>query len=138
MGETWMLRQAIIAAAGLVLLAALVAGSVVAQDAAGPGQVLVGYTDWVLSTPSAAPSDEALEAVQDALAAAIERNGDLPVEPIYLVFQTPDSTIVDAVSTCGAVEHASGCKPGTTYYVFPAARADGRARLNQTGRFLQW
>ncbi|MGC8838566.1 MAG: hypothetical protein ACP5UM_09130 [Anaerolineae bacterium] len=124
-----------------LLLLALAAGagaaSERAQDALQP-VVLVGYTDWVLPSPSVQPAPEALERVQDALRRAVERYGPPPLTPVYLAFQTPDSTIVDAVSACQGEDCRAGCRPGLTFYVFPAQRPDGRPRLDLTDRFLQW
>jgi hypothetical protein len=120
---------------------ALAAGAGAAPEAApNPIQpeVLVGHTDWVLPSASVQPTPEALERVQDAFRRAVERYGPPPLTPVYLAFQTPDSTIVDAVSACQGEACRSGCRPGLTFYVFPAQRPDGRPRLDQTDRFLQW
>ncbi|MGQ9457424.1 MAG: hypothetical protein ACUVS5_03970 [Anaerolineae bacterium] len=120
---------------------ALAAGAGAAPEATqNPVQpeVLVGHTDWILPSPSVDPAPEALERVQDAFRRAVERYGPPPLLPVHLAFQTPDSTIVDAVSVCQGETCRSGCRPGLTFYVFPAQRPDGRPRLDQTDRFLQW
>lgn len=127
-------------ALALVLLA-LATGTGAAPGAAqSPVQpvVLVGHTDWVLPSPSVQPAPEALERVQGAFRRAVERYGPPPLTPVYLAFQTSDSTIVDAISACTGEAPRSGCRPGLTFYVFPSVRPDGRPRLDLTDRFLQW
>ncbi|MGQ9713503.1 MAG: hypothetical protein ACUVST_01950 [Anaerolineae bacterium] len=124
-----------------LFLLAFAAGAGAAPEATqNPVQpeVLVGHTDWILPSPSVDPAPEALERVQDAFRRAVERYGPPPLLPVHLAFQTPDSTIVDAVSVCQGETCRSGCRPGLTFYVFPAQRPDGRPRLDQTDRFLQW
>lgn len=123
----------------LVGLLAVGAGAAprVAQEGT-PVEVLVGHSDWVLPSPSVEPSPEALARVREAFRQAVERYGPPPLTPVYFAFQTPDSTIVDAVSACTGEASRSGCKQGLTFYVFPAQRPDGRPRLDQTDRFLQW
>ncbi len=133
------MRSRVVALTLILLALATGAGSALeaAQSPIQP-EVLVGHTDWVLPSPSAQPAPEALERVLDAFRRAVERYGPPPLTPVYLAFQTPDSTIVDAVSACQEGSLRSGCRPGLTFYVFPAQRADGRPRLDLTDRFLQW
>lgn len=130
-------RVVVLALVFLALATGAGAAPEASQDPIHP-EVLVGHTDWVLPSPSAEPAPEALERVLEAFGRAVERYGPPPLTPVYLAFQTPDSTIVDAVSACQGESLRSGCKPGLTFYVFSSVRPDGRPRLDLTDRFLQW
>lgn len=133
------MHSRVVALALILLALATGAGAApeAAQDPVQP-EVLVGHTDWVLPSPSVRPAPEALERIQDAFRRAVERYGPPPVTPVYLAFQTSESTMVDAVSACQGESLRSGCRPGLTFYVFPSVRPDGRPRLDLTDRFLQW